>query len=230
MQIVFIDSDLLVQRNIDFLFQLPEISATGNDENRFNSGVMVIEPSNCTFNILMDQIMETRSYNGGDQGYLNEIFPWWHRIPKHLNFLKHFWSNTTIELETKTALFAADPPVLYVIHYLGLKPWLCFRDYDCNWNLKGLHVYASDVAHASWYKIHDSMPVTLQRHCWLRTLAKAAREVERRDAEAANFEDEHWKIKIKDPRLEYCSTPEHCDWQEMVRHWNEPPTNDIVVT
>ncbi|KAI3503259.1 hypothetical protein L1887_31698 [Cichorium endivia] len=52
---------------------------------------MVVEPSNCTFKLLMDHINEIESYNGGDQGYLNEIFTWWHRIPKHMNFLKHFW-------------------------------------------------------------------------------------------------------------------------------------------
>nr|XP_024370263.1 putative UDP-glucuronate:xylan alpha-glucuronosyltransferase 3 [Physcomitrium patens] len=222
-KIVFIDSDLLVLRNIDFLFQLPEISATGNDQNRFNSGVMVIEPSNCTFGILLDQIMDTRSYNGGDQGYLNEIFPWWHRLPKRVNFLKHFWSNDTDELETKTRLFGEDPPELYVLHYLGMKPWVCFRDYDCNWNLKEQQKYASDSAHATWFKIHDSMPENLQRQCWLRTLAKAAREVERREAEAGSYSDGHWKIKIRDPRLELCPTPEHCDWEEMIRHWNEPP-------
>ncbi|KAF6174229.1 hypothetical protein GIB67_033761, partial [Kingdonia uniflora] len=51
---------------------------------------MVIEPSNCRFQLLMDHINEIESYNGGDQEYLNEIFTWWHRIPKHMNFLKHF--------------------------------------------------------------------------------------------------------------------------------------------
>ncbi|KAG0569641.1 hypothetical protein KC19_6G104300 [Ceratodon purpureus] len=229
-KIVFIDSDLLVLRNIDFLFQLPEISATGNDVHRFNSGVMVIEPSNCTFQILMDQILETTSYNGGDQGYLNEIFPWWHRLPKRVNFLKHFWSNDTEELTTKTELFSADPPVLYVLHYLGMKPWVCFRDYDCNWNLEEQHKYASDLAHATWYRIHDSMPVTLQRQCWLKTLTKAAREVERRQAEADNYSDEHWKIKIKDPRLKQCATPGNCDWQDMILHWDVSPSKNTTAS
>lgn len=189
----------------------------------------MVEPSNCTFNLLMDQIVETKSYNGGDQGYLNEIFPWWHRIPKHVNFLKHFWSNDTEEFETKNQLFAADPPILYAIHYLGMKPWLCYRDYDCNWNVEEQTKYASDPAHATWFRIHDSMPENLQKHCWIRTLFKAAREVERREAEAGTKKDEHWKIKIKDPRLEYCPTPEHCDWKEMILHWNQPPSNNTVL-
>ena len=55
---------------------MPEITATGNNATLFNSGVMVIEPSNCTFQLLMDHINEITSYNGGGQGYLNEIFTW----------------------------------------------------------------------------------------------------------------------------------------------------------
>ncbi|CAN1854759.1 UDP-glucuronate:xylan alpha-glucuronosyltransferase 1, partial [Linum perenne] len=100
-KIIFIDADLLILRNIDFLFKMPEISATGNNGTLFNSGVMVIEPSNCTFNLLMDHINEIKSYNGGDQGYLNEIFTWWHRVPKHLNFLKNFWIGDDEEVKRK---------------------------------------------------------------------------------------------------------------------------------
>ena len=62
-----IDADMLILRNIDFLFAMPEIIATGNDATLFNSGVMVVEPSNCTFQLLMEHISEIESYNGGDQ-------------------------------------------------------------------------------------------------------------------------------------------------------------------
>ncbi|KAJ7551331.1 hypothetical protein O6H91_06G010800 [Diphasiastrum complanatum] len=226
-KIIYIDADLLVLRNIDFLFSLPDISAIGNHESLFNSGVMVIEPSNCTFQMLMDQINEIESYNGGDQGYLNEVFTWWHRLPKHVNFLKHFWSNDSEEIMLKTELFAAEPPVLYVIHYLGIKPWLCFRDYDCNWNQQKLHDYASDVAHARWWKVHDSMPKHLQEHCFLRSKEKASLEIDRRQAEAEGYNDQHWKIKIKDPRLKVCRE-DFCYWESMLLHWGE--TNQTIST
>lgn len=224
-KVIYIDADLLVLQNLDFLFDMPELSATGNDKSLFNSGVMVIEPSNCTFNLLMDHIQDIDSYNGGDQGYLNEIFPWWHRIPKRLNFLKHFWSNETKERVEKTALFrAADPPSLHVIHYLGRKPWLCYRDYDCNWNSGEYRKYASDSAHARWWEVHDSMPTTLQEQCLLLTKQKADIEFNRRRAEAANFEDEHWKLNITDPRLGIC-TEGFCNWHSMLKHWGEPRTS-----
>uniref|UniRef100_A0A452Z686 Hexosyltransferase n=2 Tax=Triticinae TaxID=1648030 RepID=A0A452Z686_AEGTS len=200
---------------------MPEITATGNNATLFNSGVMVIEPSNCTFQLLMEHINEITSYNGGDQGYLNEIFTWWHRIPKHMNFLKHFWEGDSEEAKAKkTQLFGADPPNLYVLHYLGLKPWLCFRDYDCNWNNFMMREFASDVAHSRWWKTHDKMPRKLQSYCLLRTRQKAGLEWDRRQAEKANLEDGHWRRNITDPRLKTCFE-KFCFWESMLWHWGE---------
>ncbi|KAM6563524.1 hypothetical protein CsatB_023522 [Cannabis sativa] len=225
-KIIFIDADLLILKNIDFLFRMPEISATGNNGTLFNSGVMVIEPSNCTFNLLMDHINEIESYNGGDQGYLNEIFTWWHRIPKHMNFLKNFWIGDDEEVKAKkTRLFGADPPILYVLHYLGLKPWLCFRDYDCNWNVDILQEFASDVAHEKWWRVHDAMPELLQQFCLLKSKQKAQLEWDRREAEKMNFTDEHWKVKVKDPRLKKC-VDNLCNWKKMLKHWGETNWTD----
>lgn len=225
-KIIFIDADLLILRNIDFLFEMPEITATGNNATLFNSGVMVVEPSNCTFQLLMDHIYEIESYNGGDQGYLNEIFTWWHRIPKHMNFLKHFWEGDEEEKkQMKIRLFGADPPILYVLHYLGNKPWLCFRDYDCNWNVDILQEFASDIAHKTWWKVHDAMPEHLQKFCLLRSKQKAALEWDRRQAEKANYTDGHWKIKIQDKRLKTCFE-DFCFWESMLWHWGEKNWTD----
>ncbi|KAL9264772.1 UDP-glucuronate:xylan alpha-glucuronosyltransferase 1-like protein, partial [Drosera capensis] len=225
-KIIFIDADLLILRNIDFLFAMPEISATGNNGTLFNSGVMVIEPSLCTFQLLMDHINEIESYNGGDQGYLNEIFTWWHRIPVRMNFLKHFWEGDTDEIkQTKTMLFGAEPPILYVLHYLGMKPWLCFRDYDCNWNSDIFQEFASDTAHATWWKVHDAMPEQLQQFCMLRSKQKALLEWDRRQAEKGNYSNGHWKIKIHDTRVKKC-IDKPCSWWRMLRHWGEKNWTD----
>ncbi|XP_052195119.1 UDP-glucuronate:xylan alpha-glucuronosyltransferase 1-like [Diospyros lotus] len=220
-KIIFFDADMLILKNIDFLFSMPEISATGNDATLFNSGVMVIEPSNCTYQLLLDHIDQIESYNGGDQGYLNEIFTWWHRIPRHMNFLKHFWDmDDEDEKEKKTANFGAEPPVLFVLHYLGQKPWLCFRDYDCNWNVEMLQEFASDVAHWRWWKVHDSMSELLQQFCLLRTTQKAQLQWERMQAEKGNYTDGHWQIKIQDKRLKRC-IDNYCSWKNMLRHWGD---------
>lgn len=200
-KIIFIDADLLILRSLDFLFDLPEISATGNSRFVFNSGMMVIEPSNCTFRFLLGHRRDIISYNGGDQGYLNEVFTWWHRIPRRMNYLKHFWSNDTEEFEMKTHLFGADPPELYVLHYLGVKPWLCYRDYDCNWNVENQRAYASNVAHARWWKVHDSMPPQLHKFCLVPAVQKEILEWDRLQAKISGFSDQHWKLNITDPRL-----------------------------
>ncbi|CAI9108989.1 OLC1v1008713C2 [Oldenlandia corymbosa var. corymbosa] len=225
-KIIFIDADLLILRNIDFLFKMPQISATGNNGTLFNSGVMIIEPSNCTFQLLMDHINEIESYNGGDQGYLNEIFTWWHRIPKHMNFLKHFWIGDEEEAkQKKIRLFGAEPPILYVLHYLGYKPWLCYRDFDCNWNVDILQEFASDIAHRSWWRVHDAMPRRLQEFCLLSSKQKAQMEWDRREAEKANYTDGHWKLKVKDPRRKKC-IDRLCNWKSMLRHWGEKNWTD----
>ncbi|XP_065020197.1 UDP-glucuronate:xylan alpha-glucuronosyltransferase 1-like isoform X2 [Musa acuminata AAA Group] len=224
-KVIFIDADLLILRNIDFLFGMPEISATGNNATIFNSGVMVVEPCNCTFQLLMDHINEITSYNGGDQGYLNEIFTWWHRIPRHMNFLKHFWEGDTEEVKAKkTKLFKADTPGLYVLHYLGLKPWLCFRDFDCNWNSILYRSFASDEAHATWWRVHDSMPENLQNLCLLSTVTKAGLEYNRRKAETANFPDEHWKRNVTDPRRHICFE-RFCRWEDVLQNWGKPASS-----
>ncbi|XP_021742962.1 UDP-glucuronate:xylan alpha-glucuronosyltransferase 2-like isoform X1 [Chenopodium quinoa] len=199
-KLVFIDSDIVVLRNLDLLFYFPQITATGNDGSIFNSGIMVLEPSNCTFRTLMGLRKEITSYNGGDQGFLNEVFVWWHRLPRRVNFLKNFWSNSSLEASVKNHLFEADPPKLYSIHYLGLKPWLCYRDYDCNWDVADQHIYASDVAHKRWWKLHDSMDAKLQKFCALTKLRKRDLEWDRNKANKLKINGDHWKINITDNR------------------------------
>lgn len=199
-KVIFIDADITVLRNLDLLFHFPQMSATGNDIWLFNSGIMVIEPSNCTFRTLMGLRREIISYNGGDQGFLNEVFVWWHRLPRRMNFLKNFWSNTSLESSMKNHLFGSDPPKLYAIHYLGLKPWLCYRDYDCNWDLPDQRVYASDVAHRAWWKVHDAMDERLQKLCGLTEKRKIELEWDRKKARERGFGDEHARLNVSDPR------------------------------
>ncbi|CAO2167089.1 unnamed protein product [Urochloa humidicola] len=150
--VVFLDADLLVLPGMDFLFDAgaPELSATVNSGARFNSGVMVLEPSNCTFEMLMAGVHDIDSYNGGDQGYLNEVFTWWHRLPRRANFLKYVWAEG--DRAAQARVLGAEPAAaeVHAVHYLGIKPWLCYRDYDCNWNVPELRRFASDEAHARW--------------------------------------------------------------------------------
>ncbi|XP_058077687.1 UDP-glucuronate:xylan alpha-glucuronosyltransferase 2-like [Magnolia sinica] len=191
-KIMFIDSDLIVLENLDRFFTMPQLSAAGNNGVLFNSGIMLIEPSNCIFEMLMNKRDQLVSYNGGDQGYLNQVFIWWHRLPGRLNRLKVFKRTHNRN--------GRDLPNAYAIHYLGFKPWLCYRDYDCNWDKKDHQIFASDLAHQIWWQVYDSMPTRLHRFCALsRGMDRWLKRMRER-AHIANLDGGHWKIKVNDPR------------------------------
>ncbi|KAK9139725.1 hypothetical protein Scep_009406 [Stephania cephalantha] len=196
-KVIFIDSDLIVLENIDKFFKFPQLSARGNNKVLFNSGIMLIEPSKCVFDTLMNKRRALVSYNGGDQGFLNEAFTWWHRWPTRMNYLK-IYENFMNHMQREVPKSGANAP--YAIHYLGLKPWVCYKDYDCNWDLWNHRIYASDSAHWRWWRLYDSMPNKLHSFCGLsRKMNERIKRVRER-ARAANFSDQHWKIKVKDPR------------------------------
>lgn len=201
-KIVFIDADIVALRNLDMLFNFPSISAREEHDSIFNSGVMVVEPSNCTFKTMMLNIQSVKSYNGGDQGsgFLNKIFVWWHCLPRRTNFFKVIWANTTKEKSMLDSMFKADPPQLYGIHYFGLKPWTCYKDYDCNWDLKTVRNYANDEAHWRWWRVYDGMDEGMKKMCRLSTKQKSKLKHFRQQAEKMQYSDGHWKWNITDPR------------------------------
>ncbi|KAK7332970.1 hypothetical protein VNO80_29729 [Phaseolus coccineus] len=190
-KIIFIDSDLVLLSNLDHLFVYPQLSAAPNEKVLFNSGLMVIEPSQCMFRKMMNKTLKVRSYNGGDQGFLNEIFTWWHRLPAKVNQLKSFHSE-----DEKHEV----PEDVYAIHYLGLKPWMCYRDYDCNWDMQNHHIFASDSAHKRWWEVYDAMPKELQSYCGLTQKMNERIVKWRRIAGNSSLSDGHWKMKVEDPR------------------------------
>lgn len=191
-KVMFIDSDLIVTRNMDNLFIYPQVSAVENYKHVFNSGMMLVEPSKCTFKTLMKKRLVVESYNGGDQGFLNEVFPWWHRLPTKMNELKFF--DSVRDYEHKI------PEDVYAVHYLGLKPWMCYKDYDCNWDKPGYQQFASDSANERWWHVYDAMPEKLRQFCSLTPEMDARIHKYRHIAKNASFPDKHWKIEIRDPR------------------------------
>lgn len=134
------------------------------------------------------------SYNGGDQGFLNEYFVWWHRLSKRLNTMKYFGDESRHDKARNL------PENLEGIHYLGLKPWRCYRDYDCNWDLKTRRVYASESVHERWWKVYDKMPKKLKGYCGLTLKMEKNVEKWRKMAKLSGFPENHWKIRVRDPR------------------------------
>ncbi|KAI3846482.1 hypothetical protein MKW92_010283 [Papaver armeniacum] len=128
--------------------------------------------------------------------------------PKHMNFLKQFGEGDAEEKKLMiTTLFGPDPPVLYVLHYLGLN-LASFQDYGCNWKVDILQEFASDVAHKTWWKVHDAMPENLQ---------KAGFRVDLKEAKKGNYTDRHWNITVTDERLKTCFK-DFCFWGSLLLH------------
>ncbi|KAK4485512.1 hypothetical protein RD792_008154 [Penstemon davidsonii] len=161
-KVMFIDSDLIVKRNLDKFFIYPQLTAAGNYQKHFfNSGLMLVEPCKCTFDTLMKKRFVVESYNGGDQGFLNEMFSWWHRLPAKANYLKVF-----VDVNDRLHQIPDD---VYAIHYTGAKPWTCRKEYDCNWDGDEFGRYASNSAHKRWWQVYNAMPKNLREYCALKT-------------------------------------------------------------
>lgn len=127
-KVVFLDADTLVLQNVDELFDRREIAAAPDFfmADRFNSGVMVLEPSEETFGRMLHALASEESYDGGDQGFLNQFFHDWyamgveHRLPAGYN-MHHFVYQF---LQRHAAVYKDLDKEVKIIHYTLQKPWI----------------------------------------------------------------------------------------------------------
>jgi len=119
------DADTLVVQNIDELFEREELSAVADVgwPDCFNSGVFVFRPSKSTYEAIRAFALEHGSFDGGDQGLLNDYFKDWatkdptRRLPFTYNVVSQaFYSYLPAFIK-----FNSD---IKVVHFLGrVKPW-----------------------------------------------------------------------------------------------------------
>jgi len=119
-KIIFLDSDLIVIKSIDHLFDevaedFGACAQTPYYEHLFNSGVMVIKPDRDVFNDLMEKKDTLPTVDGSDQGFLNSYFMNWKKLDIKYNAGKRIYS------ETPGHWVTIDH---HVIHFVGGKPWL----------------------------------------------------------------------------------------------------------
>lgn len=125
---VFLDADTVVLRNVDELFERPAFAAAPDFfmPDRFNSGVMVLEPSQALTDELLAALARLPSYDGGDQGLLNSYWSdWWampveHRLGPSYN-MHHFVFQF---MAAHPALRAQFLDTVKIVHYTLQKPWL----------------------------------------------------------------------------------------------------------
>jgi len=127
--IVYLDSDLLVLKNIDDLFVRPFTTLAAAPDmlppDQFQSGLLAIKPNNRTYARMLEQMMVLPSYDGGDQGFLNSFFRNWYEMPSHSRL-----PSTYNIVQTMAHLYPPawklHEPNMRVLHFSGdphMKPW-----------------------------------------------------------------------------------------------------------
>jgi len=106
---------------------------------------MVLQPSQVTFNHMMEKIKTTPSYDGGDQGFLNMYFPTFTKLPFYYNAIQ----TTYIDRNNKKA-WDLQVKKIKVIHFMEYKPWQAKRiSGDILQKLSNIHKY--------WWKTYNDL-------------------------------------------------------------------------
>lgn len=160
-KIIYLDSDVLPITNIDEFFQtkldddknLIAASPDSGWPDIFNSGVFVTKPSQKIFDDLFHLIQteEKASFDGADQGLLNEYFLGrWKRLP----FTFNVTPSAGYQYVPAFTRFTKD---IKNIHFIGLnKPWLT-RDPNAFASTsfgKGYDIITG--IHKSWWNVFNS--------------------------------------------------------------------------
>ena len=138
-KIVYLDSDMLVLRNLDHLFERPHMSAAVPDKLmpgheswvQLCSALMVIEPQAGLANAIMQYVpaVEARMKSFSDQDLLHQHFPEWPSHPElELNQGYGMFPDSIDQYVNKFGYnlnFAApDERTIAVVHFVGSrKPW-----------------------------------------------------------------------------------------------------------
>ena len=133
--LVYLDSDMIVLRNIDHLFDKLHMSAVAAGHhfnktwNQLNSGLMVFTPSIALEKNLVDLIEGEPSadmLNGqgiGDQDIINHYFDDWDR-QDNLHLPETYNQFISLVPEYLRKGYLATTKDIYVVHFVGkVKPW-----------------------------------------------------------------------------------------------------------
>mmetsp|Transcript_54914 Transcript_54914/g.110212 ORF Transcript_54914/g.110212 Transcript_54914/m.110212 type:complete len:228 (-) Transcript_54914:15-698(-) len=126
-KLIYVDADCVVLESIDELFDRPSPSFCPDvfPPDRFNAGVIVLQPSRETFADMFERIPTLPSHDGGDTGFLNSYFPQWyewpaeHRMPFRYNALRTMYWFTH-----KNPGYWESVKPIKVLHFCSSpKPW-----------------------------------------------------------------------------------------------------------
>ncbi|KAL1760905.1 glycosyltransferase family 8 protein [Schizophyllum commune] len=146
-KIIFLDADVLPVRPLSHLFALPHEFSAAPDvgwPDIFNSGVLVFSPGEDKFNELRELLKSKGSWDGGDQGLLNE----WRG--ENWNRLSFTYNTTPTAAYTYAPAYERYGSQISAIHFIGPhKPWnnLAYRH--------PFRAYDYDALVDRWYAVYD---------------------------------------------------------------------------
>lgn len=117
---IFLEADCLIIKNSDELFTTYEEFSAAPDirwPDIFSSSVFIFSPSIETYDNLVDFAAKHGSFDGGDQGLLNDYFVNWKRLP--------FVYNTSSSASyTQISAFKRFHEDIKILNFAGeVKPW-----------------------------------------------------------------------------------------------------------
>lgn len=176
-KIVFLDADIMLLKNIDHLFDCPHMTAALDGEYyniwpnwpHFNSGCIVIEPSNQLYHNILEfasQYKEQPGYIVADQEILNFYFKDWpEQIELHLNKYYNIFGpyiNPNDEEDINKNC--------YFIHYIGRKPWNFWlrnpaESYSEKYYEDAKAIIENKLRTLDWLTIRKAVKVTVYAIC-----------------------------------------------------------------
>ncbi|KAM0746485.1 nucleotide-diphospho-sugar transferase [Meredithblackwellia eburnea MCA 4105] len=152
-KVIFLDADTLILKPISPLFtstQEHPFSAAPDSgwPDAFNSGFMVTTPSAETFDGLVEMMHKRGSWDGGDQGLLNDYFSNWNRLSFTYNV-------TPSAYYTYAPAYRRHGSDVSVLHFIGKqKPW----------HRGTRETYVADQASSDYYGLVNKWFDVYERH------------------------------------------------------------------
>ncbi|KAJ3163467.1 hypothetical protein HDU86_000046 [Geranomyces michiganensis] len=172
-KVAFFDADAFATRNVDAIFDYVQgdaVFAAAPDigwPDCFNSGVFVATPRADIFQGLVRAAATSGSFDGGDQGVLNDYFSGWASgvtrpgSPNHQTARLPFTFNVT-----PTSFYSYLPALkrfqndISVVHFIGTnKPWMGVRESDAFGESEG----PMQQFLTRWWHFYDAVKHVLNR-------------------------------------------------------------------